>query len=79
MSTINNQMKCLVLVVIVVLFYIAYKGYNKYKNKDETKGNASAAESDKDKEITKKLDTSKPDVDYDKIQRIVDNIMRQQI
>lgn len=69
----KNQ--CVMLVVIIGLFYIAYKGYCRYKGKGSTDNEE---ENEENEDTTKKLESDKK-IDYDKIGRTVEEIMRKQI
>ena len=79
----NNQTRCIMIVVIILLFYVAYKGYNKFK------GGSAKSDNDEEEsggliEKTKvkdgaKVPSSKNDIDFDKINRTVEDIMRKQI
>ena len=82
MKFLGNQSRCIIIVVVIVLFYIAYRSYSKYKNNkvkdsdsdDETSGLISKSEN---KNVNGK--DSEINIDYDKINRTVENIMRKQI
>ena len=72
-----NKSKCIMLLVIIGLFYVAYKGYCKYVNKskdDEEESNKKEAPI-----LSKTKESTPPTVDADKINRTVDNIMRKQL
>ena len=78
----STQTRCIMIVVIILLFYVAYRSYNKFKG-GGAKGEAEEEEEGGFIEKTKVKDGSKVagnnDVDYDKINRIVEDIMRKQI
>lgn len=90
MPTICNREvpSCLIIGVIIVLFYLAYKGYCKFTTKsgddsddDGDDGEGLLSKGDKKKKDCKKglKGDKNRDIDYDKVQRFCDEIMRQQI
>ncbi len=74
----SSQGRCIMILAIIALFYVAYKGYCKYTNKkkgdDEEESNKKEAPI-----LSKTKEATPPTVDGDKINRTVDNIMRKQL
>jgi flagellar basal body-associated protein FliL len=86
MNFASNQTRCIMIVVIILLFYLAYKGYCKFK------GSGPKVESEEEEEETgliektktkikdgNKVEKGKSDINFDVINRLVEDIMRKQI
>lgn len=76
----SSQGRCIMILAIIALFYVAYKGYCKYTNRGKNSIDDEEESNKKEAPIlTKTKESSPPTVDGDKINRTVDNIMRKQI
>tara|TARA_B110000908_G_C10266101_1_gene464104 strand:+ start:685 stop:942 length:258 start_codon:yes stop_codon:yes gene_type:complete len=80
----DNQTRCITIVVIILLFYVAYKGYCKFKciptkdDDEEEESGGGLIEKSKIKDGSK-VEKGKDSIDFDKINRLVDDIMRKQV
>ena len=83
----NNQTRCIMIVVIVLLFYVAYKGYCKYKGGAATTKEEGEGEGEEDGGLIEKskikdgskVEKGKDNIDFDRVNRLVEDIMRKQI
>jgi hypothetical protein len=82
----NNQTRCIMIVVIILLFYVAYKGYCKFKcggakseSEEEDTGGLIEKTKIKDGSKVEKGKDGKGDINFDLINRTVEDIMRKQI